>query len=261
MKKIFLFIQLSVFLLLTSAFHSCFSIPVDPYIVDIDRQRENSYHASPALHAPLLSQKKDLSLALHYAFLSRHSGVDFQGAYVPVNHLGLQASFRSYGQTGKPRDGKIESYAFGAGYVQDWGNFLVETYAGIGGGSVQNFHHTGQSRINFTNYYIQPTIAVQSKDRSTQFALVARLSPTKFEIRDTSFEGAREPFVVKQFNQLSKNLNRFYVEPGLVFRTGWDHVQFQTAISLSLTKKSNDFLRDKSNFSFGLVFRLNASDK
>ena len=260
MKKFTLAFQIVAFIFCTAFFCSCATVPIDPYIVDISRQRENSYHAPATLHAPLISKKNDLTIGVHYAFLTRHRGVDIQTAFSPVNHLGIQASYRNHGQKGEIEDGKIESYEFGAGYFKGWDNFVFETYAGFGGGTIQNVHHTGRSEIRYTNYFIQPAIGVQTKDQLTQFALVAKLSPTKFTIRDTSFNGAREPFVVSQFDILSSTPSRLFLEPGFIFRTGWEYVQVQTALSFPSILRGEDFLRDKTNFSIGLVFRLNADE-
>jgi hypothetical protein len=259
MKKFTNNLQAVFFGLFLISFYSCGTIPMDPYIVDTDRQRENSYHAPAVLHAPLMSQKNDLRLAAHYAFLTRHKGLDIQSAFSPIKHLGLQASYRHYSQKGEVEDGKIESYELGAGNVKEWGIFLFETYAGIGGGNLQNLHHTGQSDIRYTNYYIQPAIAIQTKDRLTQFALIAKLSPTKFDVRNTSFNRDREPFVASQIDILSRQPDRLFIEPGFVFRSGWDQVQVQTALSFPSNLRGDDFLRDKTNFSIGLVLRLNAS--
>ena len=185
----------------------------------------------------------------------------FKRRLSPVSHFGIQAGFRSHGQKGEVRSGKIEGYELGAGYVKDWGNFIFEAYAGIGGGKIQNTHHTGYSTIGFTSYYIQPAFALQNKNKTTQFALVMKLSPTKFTIRDTTFTGEREPFVVEQFRLLENQPNRVFLEPGFVFRTGWENVLFQTALSFPSNLSGEDFLRDKSNFSVGLVFRFNATQK
>jgi len=260
MKKLDLILQIVVLGFSVISFSSCFSVPIDPYIVDIDRQRANSYHAPATLHAPLISNKNDVNLGVHYAFLTRHKGLDLQTSYMPVKHLGLQASYRFHDQKGKVEDGKIESFEFGAGYVKDWGSFLFETYAGIGGGSIQNFHHSGQSNIKFTNYFIQPAFAIQTRDRITQFAVVAKLSPTKFNVRNSTFDTNREPFVASQIDIISNQPDRLFLEPGFVFRTGSKHVQVQTALSMPSNLRGKDFLRDKTNFSIGVVFRLNSGD-
>jgi hypothetical protein len=134
MKKITAFFQLFLSATIVFSTSSCLttSFPVEPYIVPSDRQQDNSYHSPSTINAPLLAQKNDASLALHYAFLSQHKGVDVQAAFVPVNHLGLQASFRSYKQKGEETDGKIESFEIGTGYIKDWGTVLFEGYADMG---------------------------------------------------------------------------------------------------------------------------------
>jgi len=227
----------------------------DPYFVDIDRQKENSYHAPSTINVPLLSNKNDLSFAAHYAIFTRHNGVDVHTAFIPAKHLGLQAGYRSYGVKGDA-GGKVESFELGAGYVKDWDKFLFEAYAGIGGGKIRNEHYTGMSFIRYSSYYIQPAFAIQNK--TTQFAFVLKLSPTNFEIVDTSFDGAREPFVANQLKILENKTNRVFVEPGFIFRTGWENIMLQTAFSFSGNISGDDFLRDKTNFSIGLAFRFNA---
>lgn len=254
------FVRLIVSVTVMFSICSCYVTngPYEPYIVPSDRQKDNSYHSPSIVNAPLLSQKNDASLALHFAFLSQHTGVDVQAAFIPVNHLGLQASFRSYKQKGEDIGGKIESFHVGAGYVKDWGNYLFETYGGIGGGNTSNVHHTGISDIHFTSYYLQPAFGFQTKNKQTQFALFAKLSPTKFEIRDTTFAGEREPIVARQFAILAENPNRLFLEPGFIFRTGGENIMFQTAFSYASLLSGEEFIRDKTNFSIGLVLRFNA---
>src|SRR5829696_6891277 len=259
MKKNYCFSAAPLFFFLLCSIYSCFPgiYTADPFIVNDSRQKENVYHAPSAHNVPLLSNKNDLSFSANLAYTSKYKGVDIQSAYIPVNHLGLLANLRSYSQKSERHDGGINSFELGAGYLNDWNWVHLESYAGIGSGNVKNTHHTGSSSIKFTNYFIQPTIGVQNKQKTVQFAFSSKFNLASFKITDTAYAGEREPFVATQMKQLADYPDHVFWEPGFVFRTGWQNWLIQTAFSFSSDLSGHEFYRDKTNFSIGLVVRIN----
>jgi hypothetical protein len=244
-------------------FYSCFtgSFTTDPYFVNESRQKENVYHAPAMQNIPLLSDKNDFSFSGSLGYTSRHSGVDIHTAFVPAKHFGLLAGFRSYSQKEKSEDGKINSYELGAGYIKDNKNLHFELYGGIGGGSTTNSHFTGTSKLTFTNFFIQPTIAVQNPEKTVQFAFTGKLSHQNFRIADTSFTGEREPFVTNQFRIMAESPNRILWEPGLVLRAGWKNVLFNIGVSTLKDLSELNFAMDRCNYFVGIIFRGNATNK
>ena len=212
-----------VALIFSIPFYSCFTgfYTADPYFVNESRQKENIYHAPAAQNVPLLSEKNDLNFSASLGYTSRHSGIDLHTAFVPAKNFGLLAGFRSYSQKNHSEEGKITSYEFGAGYIKDNKQFHFEVYGGIGGGSTTNYHQTGGSKLKFSNFFVQPTIAVQNLKKTVQFAFTNKISRQHFNVADTSFAGEREPFVSSQFRIIAQNPNRIFWEPGIVLRTGY----------------------------------------
>ena len=254
-----MFLQTILLCTITLTFYSCITLggPIDPYTVDINRQRENAYFSPSALNSPLSTEKNDFTLSANYAFLTRHKGFDLQSSFIPSKNLGLMGSYRSYNNKNDGTDGNIHSYEMGVGYLHNWGKLHLENYVGIGGGKIKNTHHTGVSTIGFNNFFIQPALVIQNETRTTQFGIIAKLSKIKFEVDRTTFANDREQFVSSQIQLLFKEPNRLFLEPGFIFRTGWEEFLFQSIFSFSNNLSGEDFLRDKTNFSIGLVLRIN----
>ena len=244
-------------------FYSCVtgSFTADPYFVDDSRQKENVYHAPAMQNVPLLSEKNDLSFSASLGYTSQHSGIDLHTAFVPAKNVGLLAGYRSYSQKKHSEDGKIASYEFGAGYIKDGKQFHFEAYGGVGGGSTTNHHHTGESKLTFSNFFVQPTIAVQNLTKTVQFAFTSKFTHQHFNIVDTSFTGEREPFVTSQFRTIAENPNRIFWEPGIVLRTGWKNVLFNIGVSTLKDLSNPNFAMDRCNYFIGVVFRGNVGNK
>jgi hypothetical protein len=245
-------------ILSTISFYSCYTLSPDPYIVSELRQRENIYYAPATQNAPLLSKKSEGSFSLGLGVTPKLAGADLNVAFSPVKKIGITAGVRSYNSKNRNGETKIDSHEFGAGYLKDLsGLWHFEIYGGLGSGRVRNLHYTGNSEIRFNNYFLQPAIAVQDKNKTVQFALVSRFSQLNFRANAASFNYDREPFVAAQFKSISNEPNHFFWEPGLLFRAGWDSFVFQFGFSTSFDFSSNDFYRDKINASFGIIFRGN----
>lgn len=249
-------------MLSTTLLYSCdpFLYLPDPYLVADSRQKENVYYAPPCQNVPLLSEKNDLSGSLSFGSTSKQSGVDVHSAFMPAKNFGLLGSYRSYKQKSNSVEGKISSYEFGAGYIKDDKKLHLEVYGGIGGGQITNTHHSGLSTVKFNNFFIQPTIAVQNLEKTVQFAFVSRFSSLHFKVGDTTYKNAREPFVTSQLKLINDNPGRIFWEPGVVLRAGAKNVLLEIAFSVTDDLSKGSFAMDKTNISFGLIFKGNVGN-
>lgn len=262
MKQNNFFRDWAYLLIVTSLFlASCYpsGIPVDPYIVDESRQKENMYYVPSAPNAPLLSEKNDLNFNVVSTTGSKFTGVEIQTAYLPSKHVGIAGS---YSHAGNGSEMKSNRFELGSGYVtkfaKDW---HFETYAGFGNGKISNSHYTGSSKLNLTHFFLQPAISISNKKKTVQFGLISRFEGVNFKVTDTLFNNDREPFSTDQVRSLYDQPFHVMWQPGLLFHFGWKNFQLHTGYSFSADLTNPDLYRAKDNFSFGLSLRFNTSEK
>ena len=235
----------------------------DPYVVDVNRQKENYYYAPAAPTVPMLVKKNDFSLAMNGSLGENSHGNSVHAAFMPLKNLGLMASYSWLKNGDAPDDvGKVTNYELGAGYVWRFSPYWhFETYGGIGSGKVDNSHYTGYSKIKTNGFFLQPTISVSDKTQLFQFGFVSKFSLAKFDLRDTTFNNDREPVVTQQMQLLHDNPSQFFWEPGFVLRAGWEIFQFHLGYSFSTDLTNKEIYREKNLFTIGAVVKLNASSK
>ena len=229
----------------------------DPYIVSESRQRENLYYVPSAPNTPLHSQKNDLGFSLMRISGSKYSGADVQASFMPGKHIGIMGS---YSFTGLNSDFvKYSRFELGSGFVTQLSkNWHFETYAGFGNGKIKNTHHTGNSKLNLTHFFLQPAIAVSNENKKIQFGFVSRFAAVNFKVTDTSFSTDREPFSTTQLKSLYDQPFHIIWEPGFVFRFGWEKFQFHTGYSFSTDFTNPDLYKANGNFSLGFTLRFNS---
>ena len=243
--------------------HSCYFGPIsDPYYVPESRQQENVYYVPSSPNTQLLSEKNDIGFDLVASGGSKFSGVETQASFLPAKHVGLIAGYSS----GKNDDGsntymKFHKFEGGVGYVTNLSKgWHFETYGGVGTGKIDNFHATGNSKVNLTNFFIQPAFAVSNKRKTVQFGIVSKFSGVNFKV-DTTFDNARELYSTSQVISLHDQPFHIMWEPGLVFQFGWKSFLFHTSYSLSADLTNSQLHRATDNFSIGGALRFNASKK
>jgi hypothetical protein len=251
------------------SFSSCYvgsGVPYDPYLVSETRQKENFYYIPSAQNTPLHSQKNDLNFSLMGTSDSKYSGGDVQASYMPGKQVGIMASYSfarsNYGYSGNSGNTKYNRFELGSGFVTELSkNWHFETYAGFGNGKILNTHHTGNSKISLTHFFLQPTIAVSNENKKIQLGFVSKFSGVNFNVADTLYSTGREPFTTSQIESLYAKPFHIIWEPGFVFRAGWKNFQFHTGYSLSTDLTNPDLYKANNNFSMGISFRINTVDK
>jgi hypothetical protein len=256
-----LFIVFAFGMLIT--FNSCYYPGyVDPYVVDVTRQKENYYYAPAAPTVPLLVKKNDFSITMNGSTGKDAKGGSVHGAFKPTKNLGLMSSYSWFkNDVGSNDIGRFVNYEFGAGYVGSLSPYWhFETYGGIGSGKVENEHHTGYSKIKTNSFFLQPTIAVSDKKQLMQFGFFSKFSRTKFDLLDTSFNNDREQVVTNQMRIIHDNPSQLFWEPGFIGRVGWSVVQLNLSYTFSSDLTNKELFRKKGLFSIGVIVKLNANN-
>jgi hypothetical protein len=229
----------------------------------LNRQKENHYYAPTGTNAPLLANKNDISFSASGAWADNSQGGQIDAAYLAGNHVGIMASYSSLkNDPSSGERGKQKHFEFGAGYVNKLSDlWLFESYGGLGFGKMENFHETGNSTVRTKNYYLQPAIAVNTKNKGFQFGFISKFNVVNFNLGDTTFDNDREPFVTNQMKLIGDNPTHIFWEPGIVLRGGWKEIVFQAGYQISKDLSDKDLQTANGNFSMGVTFRFNTAKK
>lgn len=243
-------------------FSSCY-IPTStqvPVTVPESRQKQNYYYTPTSHNAPLLTEKNDLSASVQYALGSRHKGAEIQAAYLPAEHFGITGSYSSGGN-----DGEIFKYhriTAGVGYVRRFNEYWnFETYAGYTYGKIDNVHSTGYSTIKTQGVFAQPAFFYYNRQKNLQVAFVTKLSGNQFDIPNTSFSFAAEPYTSNQITILRQRSFQVFLEPGIIFRFGWKNFLFHTGFSYARNITSAGLQYPEENLTIGVFTKLNTGKR
>ena len=253
-------ISLFILIVITGCLVQC-GLPstyYDPYYVNISRQKDNQYYAPTATNAPLLANKDDISFSWSRGFSETKSGGNLQAAYLPGKHVGIMTNYSYlHSDNSGDDDSHQNRFEFGAGYVNKLSeHWLFESYGGLGFGKMSNQHYTGFSTVKSSNYFLQPSIAVGTKEQKVQLGFISRFNLVNFKLTDTTFNNDREPFVTDQMKLIVNDPVHIFWEPGFVFRAGWKTVTLQAGYQMSTDLTDNGLQYAKDHFSLGVVFRL-----
>jgi hypothetical protein len=150
-------------------------------------------------------------------------------------------------------------FEMGAGYITALSRgWHFETYAGGGSGEINNYHHTGYSKIDVSNFFLQPAIAVTNVKKTVTLGFVSRFSGVNFSVKDTVFDSVAESFSSAQLKSLYDQPFHIMWEPGIIFRAGWKNFKFRTGYTFSADLTNPDLNRSTGKLSLGVSFQFNA---
>jgi hypothetical protein len=174
---------------------------------------------------PLLTNKGEIQLAVNTDI----AGIDPRFAYLLSNRIGvmLNGSFANRISDTTNNFHKHKFMEIGSGYYTHIGaRGKFETLSGVGSGTVQaNYKNnlwTSRSKVNFTRYFIQPTIGFTTN------------------IFDTGFSSQ---FVILNFHQETGSSTSYFVEPVVTTKLGYNHFKaiLQLGLSFPLNSDSIQF--------------------
>jgi hypothetical protein len=132
-------------------------------------------------------------------------------------------------------------------HPSDW---VFETYAGIGTGSIHNTHeHLQRSKVGVTKIFVQPSIGWAG--RGFQFGFSARLAYVDLRVKSSTVTEARNIEDYFDIEYIRDHRSAILLEPAVMIRSGAEGIKF----SLSYTGSSNlnrSWKQEKAGFSFGL---------
>lgn len=212
-------------------------------------------YVSNTVNVPLLKEKGEVKLNVDEN--------DAQAAVAVTDHLGIIANgfYKKYeGKDYFDHSGKLGEIGFGY-FTPLKSNWVFETYAGLGMGSVtKKVSYTNSENVVMTNSFnahgakafIQPNIGYST--RYFDFALTPKFSfvkYTSFSYWGFSQEELKESYLDN--NKLTKGFYTF-AEPALTLRAGYRFLKIQAQYGLTL-KLGNQEIAAPSQFgSVGLVF-------
>ena len=226
----------------------------DPYYVRIDRQMENLYYVPSKPNTPLSADKNALNFEITSSSGDPTSGVDLQTSFLPTERLGIIAGYSMARDKGTESIDKVNQKRFelGAGYLVPLSKgWHYETYAGIGTGNIRNNHHTGNSMIRHSVYFVQPAIAYNNPKRTFTFGFLSRFSGVNFSVREQYFIPERELYTTGQFLLLHEKPFHLMWEPALVIKGGWRNFKFHLSYTYSADLTNSELQRQSELFSIG----------
>lgn len=204
-------------------------------------------------NVPLISEKGETNLTLS----GNGNQVEFQGAYGVSENIAIKANGGLFIPVDVNDDGGSGKFLeFGGGYFKPLNNnFVFETYAIIGFGSVENhFPSTsngkGDISANILRVGIQPNFGYKTKHFSAAVSSrFVNLSYNKIE-GDLIYEN------VNQSEYLKDNASNFLIEPALTLRGGFEKLKLQVQYGYSFNVSNSAFRQDDQFLTVGLNFNF-----
>ena len=192
------------------------------------------------VHAPLFTEKGDADISVHTGI----SGVDAHVAYAPTNFMGVMVNGSFANRGSGTNNFHVHNYAEASVglFKKLESEFVMEAYAGIGGGNIRSssdntFWLNDVTASNF-KYFIQPTLGYKTKNFES--ALVLRYANVS----------------VRQNNIKYQN---DFIEPVGLIKVGTENVKFtcQAGFSATSANSFNSYDYQPLIMSVGVVARLN----
>lgn len=216
------------------------------------------YYSPNTQNVPLISEKGDKDLT----FSGNGNQVEFQGAMGLSNNIAIKASGSFFipadEDNGNGGTGKL--IEVGGGYFTPVSqNFVFETYAVVGFGSVKNHFESdgsanpqtaGDLSADVLRYGIQPNFGYKSKN------FEAIISSRFVNLNYNNVKGDLIYQGDSQISYLEANKSNFLIEPALTLRAGFEKIKFQAQLGHSFNLSNNNFRQDNDYLTIGLNYRF-----
>jgi|GEM_PF-4207469 len=198
-------------------------------------QPQHFYKPVP-IDAVLLSHKNQVMIngIVDASILRDQSMGTVSLSYSPTNDLGLRVGLGS-GSNGN--DDFTNPY-ISAGYYKNLSHdFLAEIYGGFGMYYHSNTYYESEyapiKRINYNNYFIQPSIAFINKN--IEAALTLRFDYLRRQRTEilADYDASEWKYSFLKYN------NYMFLQPGLTVKAGWKKVKFVVGVSKSIPFNKN----------------------
>lgn len=216
------------------------------------------YYVPNSVNTPLLTQKGEF---MANGLFNDNRG-ELQLAYAPAANLGIVANGTLFfpKDQGNGNGGNGSFFEAGAGYFLPMpNNFVFETYALLGFGSLENYFPESVQTYPGTNgrldasvfrISLQPSFGYKS--RYFEAAVSARAGMINY----SGISGNLVTGDVNQQQYLENNKGQLMIEPALTLRGGVDFLKLQLQLGSSVNMTNSAFPQDKGWMTIGLHYRL-----
>ena len=221
------------------------------------------YYNSNAVNAPLLTEAGQMHVTGSLDYGGDEPAIDIQGAWSPVNHLGIIANLSSLKQSqgdqgilGQQPAVVARMAEAGAGYYYAYGSKKISLVLDIYGGPGIGYFKS-DINSNFARFFVQPGIGMR-----THFAeLVFNWRMSGIHYFNLNTNGNNDTYLEQQ-NLLTTNGRRIdhgsyvFSEPSITLRAGYKVLKFQVQYVWVNSLSNVPWNYNTGIFSFGLAFKL-----
>ncbi len=239
---------------------------------------QHYYYVPPPKDATMLVEKNDFNLSGAFAAGDKLACQTIQGAFSPINHLGIKGEYMAtdlkYKESGTVNKGQY--FSGGMGYYNKFknGNLPIgfEIYGGFATesqvhkyysyeivssstswlfGTINNWDYIyqGHANVMYMQYYFQPAIWYNGKYFAGSF--FTRFSLMNYQVNNNVYSTFS---AYNELNRLTSSGNFLAIEPGFNFGVGYKMMKIQLQFALSQMMASGI---KGDDFSFGVGFLFN----
>ena len=214
---------------------------------------------------PLFEKKGEIRLSGNYYVGNTEwdeiTGGEIQAAYAVGDHLGILLNTVFMGvPDGTPQysSGRGSIIEMGAGHFKPLRkSHVFETYAGFGFGNVKNHYLSGgNSRVNFTKFFLQPSIGYSKKYFNAGVA--TKLSLVRMKVNLPKGQNLMEPDEMGEIDYITAKLLSVLWEPSFFIRAGIKAVKAQFQVTPSLNLNNKDLAQNDGLFSMSIFIAIDA---
>lgn len=224
------------------------------------------YYSPNSSNVPLFQKKGEIRLSGNYCVGNTGSdeitGGEIQAAYAAGDHVGILLNTAFMGvpddNTSQYSSGSGSIIEMGAGYFKPLKkNHVFETYAGLGFGNVKNHYSSGgNSRVNFTKFFLQPSIGYSRK--YFHAGIASKLSLVNMKVDLPNGHNSIEPYEMEAIEYITAKPLSVLWEPSFFIRAGVKAVKAQFQFTPSLNLNNKDLAQNEALFSMGISIAINA---
>lgn len=224
------------------------------------------YYAPSSANIPLLRNKHDVKVNAGYSKGDdAFKGADLQLAYAATPKIGLMLNAFFAGKTEAngtddypyaTGSGKGHYMEAGTGYYKAFNKQKTWIFEGYGGGGFGSEQHTYGSiksetaKLNFSKFFIQPSIGYRSKGDYLEIAFGAKVSTLNLKIKENKVSG--DDGEIQQLNYISQHPFSILWEPSLMFCAGGENVKFCLRMTTSKNLNNANFPQEHINYNLGV---------
>ncbi|HEX5025614.1 MAG TPA: hypothetical protein VFV68_10090 [Agriterribacter sp.] len=223
------------------------------------------YYSPNSSNVPLFEKKGEFRLSGNYCVGSTVSdeitGGEIQAAYAAGDHLGILLNTAFMG--GREED-NTQGHSSGSGSIIEMGagyfkplkkSHVFETYAGFGFGNVKNNYLSGgNSRVNFTKFFLQPSIGYSKK--YFHVGIASKLSFVIMKVDLPNGHNLIEPYDMGDIAYITEKPLSVLWEPSFFIRAGVKAVKAQFQFTPSVNLNNKQLAQNGVLLSMGIIIAI-----